>query len=281
MSSSWTSSTALKNSMNKCNLQSEDTPQAQARHGGGAALRRNGALAQTERPMPPPPRPPGLCLKGRGGHRGSPRAVAEWAQGMSKRLGGGRFLAVGNAVGAGVGVWECLWGRVRAVPPPPFKRFPAPPPKPSGGVQCGPALSDRPPVDVSAAVCHAWDGGGRRGHGLRGAGGDGPNAGSGPARGVRLPGASGGQVMRRVLRWPQPISGGFDEGARPRCASGAHIGLPRDALCSTQPPVRAFVGPWGHGPCRTTKSAPLQTPKHRPAESGGGLPCAPHRRAPS
>ena len=38
---------------------------------------------------------------------------------------GGRLLAVGNAVGAGVGVWECLWGRVRAgvlggrgVPPP-------------------------------------------------------------------------------------------------------------------------------------------------------------------
>ena len=27
---------------------------------------------------------------------------------------GGRLLAVGNAVGAGVGVWECLWGRVRA-----------------------------------------------------------------------------------------------------------------------------------------------------------------------
>ena len=28
--------------------------------------------------------------------------------------GGGRLLAVGNAVGAGVGGWECLWGRVRA-----------------------------------------------------------------------------------------------------------------------------------------------------------------------
>ena len=28
---------------------------------------------------------------------------------------GGGFLAVGNAVGAGVGVWECLWGRVSAV----------------------------------------------------------------------------------------------------------------------------------------------------------------------
>ena len=27
---------------------------------------------------------------------------------------GGRLLAVGNAVGAGVEVWECLWGRVRA-----------------------------------------------------------------------------------------------------------------------------------------------------------------------
>ena len=43
---------------------------------------------------------------------------------------GGRLLAVGNAVGAGVGVQECLWGRVRAGVlgggyPPPFKRFPA------------------------------------------------------------------------------------------------------------------------------------------------------------
>ena len=49
---------------------------------------------------------------------------------------GGRLLAVGNAVGAGVGVWECLWGRVRAgvlggrgVPP--FKQFPG-----GGGVAC-------------------------------------------------------------------------------------------------------------------------------------------------
>ena len=42
----------------------------------------------------------------------------------------GRLLAVGDAVGAGVGVCECLWGRVRAgalggrglpPPPPPFK----------------------------------------------------------------------------------------------------------------------------------------------------------------
>ena len=41
---------------------------------------------------------------------------------------GGRLLAVGTAVGAGVGVWECLWGRVRAgvlggrgSPPPPVE----------------------------------------------------------------------------------------------------------------------------------------------------------------
>ena len=48
---------------------------------------------------------------------------------------GGRLLAVGNAVGPGVGVLECLWSRVRAgvlggrgVPPPPsLKRFPGPP----------------------------------------------------------------------------------------------------------------------------------------------------------
>ena len=41
---------------------------------------------------------------------------------------GGRLLAVGNAVAAGVGVWECLWATVRAgvlgwTPPPPFKRL--------------------------------------------------------------------------------------------------------------------------------------------------------------
>ena len=47
---------------------------------------------------------------GRRGDRGSSRAVVQRPQGMWKRLGGGRLLAVGNAVGAGVGVWECLLG---------------------------------------------------------------------------------------------------------------------------------------------------------------------------
>ena len=52
----------------------------------------------------------GLRLKGKGGDRGNSRAVVQRPQGMWKRLGGGRLLAVGNVVGAGVGVWECLLG---------------------------------------------------------------------------------------------------------------------------------------------------------------------------
>ena len=64
----------------------------------------------------------GLGLKGRGAIGAVPeRLQSGW---------GRRLLAVGNAVGAGVGVWECVWGRVRAgvlkggYPPPSFKRFP-------------------------------------------------------------------------------------------------------------------------------------------------------------
>ena len=63
-------------------------------------------------------------LEGEGCDRGKfqsgCRAVTGDVQAVGRRL-----LAVGNAVGAGVGVWECLWGRVRArvlggrgVPPP-------------------------------------------------------------------------------------------------------------------------------------------------------------------
>ena len=72
---------------------------------------------------------PGLCLKGRGCDWGKFQSGCGAVTGDVKRLGG-RLLAVGNAVGAGVGVWECLWGRVRAgvlggrgvPPPPPLKR---------------------------------------------------------------------------------------------------------------------------------------------------------------
>ena len=54
----------------------------------------------------------------------------------------GRLLAVGNAVGAGVGVWECLSVRVRAAifgagGLPLFKRFPAPGPGPTKVQQTG------------------------------------------------------------------------------------------------------------------------------------------------
>ena len=52
------------------------------------------------------------------GEWGAIGAVPERLQSGHRRCESGwgrRFLAVGNAVGAGVGVWECLWGRVSAV----------------------------------------------------------------------------------------------------------------------------------------------------------------------
>ena len=83
-------------------------------------------------PSAPPP-PPRDLLEREGGCGSNSPAATERLQGTAKAVGG-RLLAVGDAVGAGVGVWECLWGRVRARAlvgrgyPPPFKRFPAPPP---------------------------------------------------------------------------------------------------------------------------------------------------------
>ena len=73
-----------------------------------------------------PPPPARALLEGEGCDQGISRAVAEWSQGCEAV--GGRLLAVGNAVGAGVGLWEFLWGRVRAgvfgggslFPPPAF-----------------------------------------------------------------------------------------------------------------------------------------------------------------
>ena len=66
----------------------------------------------------------GLCLKGRGAIGEIPERLQSGHRGC--KAVGGRLLAVGNPVGAGVGVWEWLWGRVRAgvlggrgVPPPP------------------------------------------------------------------------------------------------------------------------------------------------------------------
>ena len=73
----------------------------------------------------------GLCLKGRGAIGEVPERLQSGHRGCEAV--GGRLLAVGNTVGADVGVWECLWGRVRAwvlggrggTPPLPLKRFPA------------------------------------------------------------------------------------------------------------------------------------------------------------
>ena len=93
-------------------------------------------------PLTPPSHQPslrhpplaGLCLKGRGAigqSESSCRAVAEDVT----AVGGGGYWRLGMRLGAGVGVWECLFGVEtvqcrggRGAPPPPFKRFPAPPP---------------------------------------------------------------------------------------------------------------------------------------------------------
>ena len=67
-------------------------------------------------------------LEGEGGYGGISRAAAERLLGTVKAVG--RLLAVENAVGAGIGEWECLWGTVRAGVlggrrlPGDFKRFP-------------------------------------------------------------------------------------------------------------------------------------------------------------
>ena len=78
----------------------------------------------------------GLCLKGRGALRAVPERLQSGHRECKCGCGGGwRLLAVGNAVGAGVGVGNAFWGGVRAgvlgggegVTPPLFKRFPGRP----------------------------------------------------------------------------------------------------------------------------------------------------------
>ena len=56
----------------------------------------------------------GICFEREGGFRGNSTATAERLHSTVKAVWGRRLLAVGNAVEAGAGVWECLWGRVRA-----------------------------------------------------------------------------------------------------------------------------------------------------------------------
>ena len=68
---------------------------------------------------------------GRGANGAVPEQLPSGHRGCHSGLGGGGLLAVGNAVGAGVGAWECLWGRVKArvlggaPPPPPPPAVPA------------------------------------------------------------------------------------------------------------------------------------------------------------
>ena len=52
-------------------------------------------------------------LEGEGNYDGNFGAATERLQGTVKAVGV-RLMAVTNAVEAGVGMWECLWGRVRA-----------------------------------------------------------------------------------------------------------------------------------------------------------------------
>ena len=73
---------------------------------------RHGTRPRPALPPPPPPLSRGL-LEGEGGCGGQFRSSYGAVRGGCES-GWGRLVAVGNAVGAGVGVWECLWGRVRA-----------------------------------------------------------------------------------------------------------------------------------------------------------------------
>ena len=71
----------------------------------------------------------GLCLKWRGAIGAVPERLHSGHRGCESGWGR-RFLAAGDAVGAGVGVWESLWGRVSAVgrgeggTPPPLQAIP-------------------------------------------------------------------------------------------------------------------------------------------------------------
>ena len=94
-------------------------------------------------------RGPRLCLKG----RGAIGAVPEWLQSGHRRCECGwrrRLLAVRNAVGAGVGVWECLWGRVSAV----GKGGTPPPPRGPGGLPLGPPRLLEAPCLCPVAARH-------------------------------------------------------------------------------------------------------------------------------
>ena len=73
----------------------------------------------------------GLCLKGRGGIGAVPERLQSGHRGCESGWGGGWFLAVGDAVGAGIGVWECLSGIESGQwrggsPPPPPQAIPCP-----------------------------------------------------------------------------------------------------------------------------------------------------------
>ena len=81
-------------------------------------------------------------LKGRG-------AIGEIPERLQSGHGGceavgGRLLAVGQAVGAGVGVWECIWGRAGVLGGGGSPRPPAP---------SSDSLPPLPPCDIPSGFC--------------------------------------------------------------------------------------------------------------------------------
>ena len=73
--------------------------------GGAMGWNRTGTPSVVSLPVAaPPPTGAGLCLKGRGARGAVPEQLRSGHGGCESGLGGGRFLAVGNAVGAGVGL---------------------------------------------------------------------------------------------------------------------------------------------------------------------------------
>ena len=95
----------------------------------------------------PPPPPPRALLEREGCDRGKFQSGCRAVTGEAV---GGRLLAVGNAVGAGVGVWECLWGRVRAG----VLGEGGTPPPPSSNSSPSPLTSNASPGPCSALLIH-------------------------------------------------------------------------------------------------------------------------------
>ena len=95
------------------------------------------------------PAPPSrLCLKGRAANGAVPERLRSGHRGCDSGWGGGGYWRLEMRLGAGVGVRECLWGRVKAgsvagsaPPPPSLQAIPCPPPSPPTPIQESPGES--------------------------------------------------------------------------------------------------------------------------------------------